>query len=225
MSIYTEVSVLVPTRGRPDQLRRMISSFYQTTEWVAELVFRVDDDDRETQAILRAFGEVYITGPRLEGYKSLPVFFNELAAHASGDVLMCGNDDMIFKTEGWDTIILDQANCYPDGIFDFGYATHNAPNFPFATVSKQVVKELGFLFDPRIFWGDIYLRDVMAHFGRAMMIDDLEIEHDWMGHKPDKTFTDGNDTRFTNQNAMHSTAVCDAIKKLEAALAARGGQL
>lgn len=210
--VFSKVSVLIPTRGRVACLQTMLDTFHETSLGCSNLVFRVDDDDTETQAFLADYHP--IIGPRLNGYRSLPVFFNELAAAADGDVLMLGNDDMIFRTPHWDRTILDAANRYPDGIFNFGVSTHNHMNFPFSVVSKHVVNTLGFLYDPRIFWGDIFLLGVMSAFGRAISLPHVVIDHDWMGARPDATFNDGDDARRSNWMTYHQQAVDDAVEKL-----------
>lgn len=215
--MYEKVSVLVPTRNRIERLRTMLSSYDVTTagaEHASELVFRIDDDDQETRTFLAGRGHPTIVGPRHRGYESLPIFFNELATLATGDVLMCGNDDMVFKTEHWAPRILEASNGYPDGIFNFGVKTHNETHYPFAIVSRKVVEQLGFIFDPRIFWGDIFLRDTMAAFGRCSMLSHVEIDHDWIGHAPDKVFLEGEGARRANWMQRHGEAVDDAVAKL-----------
>lgn len=214
--MFTRISVLIPTRKRVDRLQKMLRSYMETTqdaEWASELIFRVDEDDQETKDFL--LGHNVLVGPRHKGYESLPLFFNEMIGMAKGDVLLCGNDDMVFKTKHWAPAILDAANEFPDGVFDFGVTTHNETHYPFSIVSAKAVKKLGFIFDPRIFWGDIYLRDVMAHFGRAKMLHHIEIDHEWAGHSPDNTFMEGNLTRFSDQNQYHRVAVDEAIVKLK----------
>jgi glycosyltransferase involved in cell wall biosynthesis len=210
--MFNKITVLAPTRGRPERLHKMLDSFYATTYGSADVLFRVDDDDVETRDIV--VGLKHIVGPRLEGYRSLPTFFNELALAADGDVLMIGNDDMVFQTPGWDAMILDAANRYPDGIFNIGVATHNHDNFPFSTVSKRVVETLGFLYDPRIFWGDIFLLGVMAAFGRAVRLPAVTIDHDWAGVRPDAIFLAGEEVRRANWMEHHQAAIDDAVVKL-----------
>lgn len=223
--MFTKLSVLIPTRKRLPRLKTLLDSYAQTTagcESKSELVFRVDDDDQATQDFLLdgwATGRCMFIGPRYEGYASLPVFFNELASVADGDVLMCGNDDMVFQSPGWALTILEEANNYPDGLFDFGVSTFNESHYPFSTVSKKFVEALGFIWDPRIFWGDIYLRDVMRAFDRCKMIPDVRIDHVWAGRDPDHTFNEGNEQRFLPRGdaywkAVHQPAVDDAINKL-----------
>lgn len=216
--MHTKLSVLIPTRGRLDRLQVLLDSYERTTRGVgqtSELVFRVDEDDAPTHHFLDCHRHNFLIGPRHKGYESLPVFFNELAAAAKGDVLMCGNDDMVFQTEHWAPKILAVADSYPDGIFDIGVNTHNETHYPFATVSRVVVEKLGFLFDPRIFWGDIYLRDVMICLGRTVMVPEVQIDHDWAGHNPDQVFNEGEGARRACWMSRHGEAVSDAVIKLK----------
>jgi len=197
----------------------------------SELVFRVDDDDLETQKFLEdyPYAVQVIIGPRFGGYASLSTFFNEAAAAATGDVLMIGNDDMVFQTEDWPTLLLEAANQFPDGLFDLGVSTLNQDNFPFATISKRAADKMGFLWDPRIFWGDIFLRDVMAYFGRCFLVPSVQIDHDWAGFRPDKVYLEGlmpgestKDIIRRNPNywvEVHAPAVDDAVSKLRGLLA------
>lgn len=225
--MFEKISVLVPTRGRVERLRAMIASFDRTTGNLpnAELVFRCDDDDPATIEFLRAWGgHQIVVGPRLAGYDSMPAYFNELAEAATGDVLMCGNDDMVFKTEGWPARLLFHASSrYPDGLFNLGVVTLNAEHFPFSTVSRKMVDAMGFLWDPRIFWGDIFLRDVAGLHGRAALVDDVEIEHAWAGYTPDDTFAQA-DKDIVRRNptywtSVHMPAVADAVVKVKELLA------
>jgi len=215
---FTKVSVLIPTRNRVHRLRKVLESFDETVHQKdAELVFRIDDDDVASQQFLH--DQRVVVGPRYNGYDSMPTFFNEMHCVAAGDVLMCGNDDMIFRTPDWSTRILEIANQYPDGLFDIGVSTLNQDHFPFATVSRRVTNALGFLWDPRIFWGDIFLRDVMQVFDRCIMVPDVQIEHDWSGYSPDQVFVEADKDivrRRPNYWAeIHAAAVRDAVNTLK----------
>ena len=210
---FSEISVLVPTRHRPDRLRKMIQSFEQTQDGQARLIFRADRDDPATVGITREHRT--IVGDKLNGYASLPDFFNELYKASDGDVLMVANDDVVFKTQGWDTLILDAANEYPDGVFDFGVMTHNYLNFPLATISRRMADAVGFLFDPRFFWGDIFWRDVTSTLGRAIPLHDVEIDHEWVGFDPDRVFMAGEKVRRADHSKYHAQAVAEAVEKVK----------
>lgn len=219
---FTKISVLIPTRGRVERLRTLLRSYLETTrgaEAFSDLVFRVDDDDLETRAFLATAQT--IVGPRGRGYADMPSFYNELAAASTGDVLMCGNDDMVFRTPLWAPLLLEEANRYPDGLFDIGVTTHNETHFPFSVVSRKAAEAMGFLWDPRIFWGDIFLRDVMGAFGRSVMLPEVRIDHDWAGFAPDRVYMES-DKNITERDptywyVTHVRAVADSVTRLRSA--------
>lgn len=215
--MYSSVSVLIPTRHRLERLQKVLDSFHQTVHGNADLVFRVDDDDHASQEFLSAYRVV--VGPRLGGYQSMPAFINEMYRASTGDVLLVGNDDMIFRTDDWPTIVLNAANEYPDGLFDFGVKTHNEKNFVWSIVSRKAADALGHLWHPGIFWGDIYLRDLMAHFGRAIKLRTVHIEHDWAGWNPDQVFHESDKEILrrdpTYWQGTHAQAVREGVAKLE----------
>jgi hypothetical protein len=217
--MFSKISVLVPTRGRPQRLRILLDSYARTADSSnSELVFRVDDDDPETQALLA--GHRMHVGPRMNGYASLPTFFNELPAVATGDVFLCGNDDMVFVTHGWASALLAVANQYHDGLFDLGVMSFNHTHYPFSVVSRKAVETMGFLWDPRIFWGDMFLRDVMAAFGRCVPVHHVRIEHEWAGWTPDAVYEEGLQPKQRGECAdywptVHQPAVADAVEKLQ----------
>ena len=216
--VFSKISVLVPTRGRIPRLEQMLASYHHTQSGVSELVFRVDNDDQESAEFLRRFGPKVMQGDRLLGYKSTPQFLMDMVPLATGDIFMVGNDDMLFETPEWDRKIVYEANRYPDGLFNIGVTTLNTTHFPFSIISRHVVETLGFMYDPRIFWGDIFLRDVMFGFGRTVLLPDVVINHNWAGYKPDKTFMEAQNFKETVGTheywELNALVVQEAIEKL-----------
>ncbi len=223
--MFRTLSLLVPLRGNPGRRDRFWSSLRATAPNI-ELVIRLDDDDPETTAWARALSPqpIIVTGPRLNGYASLPRFFNEMAAVATGDLLMCGNDDMMFVTPKWHAHYLSRANQYPDGVFDLGCLTYPAGAFPFSVVSRQAVAALGFLNDERLLYSDIFLRDVMGHFGRLPFVSSVIIRHEDPDNGHD---TVALDAKFAlHQQAgdywtLHNRCVNEAVEKVRPLLSRR----
>jgi hypothetical protein len=219
---FTKISVLVPTRHRVTRLRTLLDSYKATCgDRDSELVFRVDEDDRDTSTFLCQRGYIPLVGPRMSGYGSVPVFFDELRAKATGDVLMLGNDDMLFRTKDWAKELLTVANHYPNGLFDLGVSTHNEDHYPFSIVSAKAVQAIGGFCDPRVFWVDMFLRDVMAAFGRCVMVPFVRIDHDWAGNAPDDVYREGLSHKaaveqdVTYGTMRHQVAVDSAVAKLQ----------
>lgn len=224
------VSVLVPTRKRLDYLGRMLETYDATVtdSTSAEIVFRCDSDDIDSIEYLRRRPSKLIIAPRLEGYKSLPAFFNDMAAVASGDVLMCCNDDVVFQTPDWPHLLLAEARKYPDGIFNFGVNVGlNDDKFPFSIVSRKMVRMMGFINDERLLFSDVFLLDVARHFDRAIRVENVTIFHDWAGHGNDETRRDANQHEFAmvfkdasgdwtdEYRRKHDQAVAEAVEKIE----------
>lgn len=109
------VSVLLPSRSRPQGLLHAVSSLIAKCDNPAcvEILIRLDDDDSESQDaagwLQGVFGETtaikVMTGPRRDGYDSLHEFVDEMCAVARGDFLLLFNDDLTMDTQGWDTEI------------------------------------------------------------------------------------------------------------------------
>lgn len=108
------VSFLIPTRGRLQMLLECIQSIKNTAspDVQVEILVRIDEDDHETLAGRdRIPGEI-IVGPRWNGYDSVYIFINELAAKSHGDWLVPWNDDIFMTTYHWDKLLplIDPAN-------------------------------------------------------------------------------------------------------------------
>ena len=150
-----------------------------------------------------------------------------MAAVAAGDILMCCNDDVEFRTPGWPQLLLDEANRYPDGVFNIGVDVGlNDEKFPFSVVSRRMVEAMGCLNDSRLLFSDIFLLDVAKAFGRAVRLNTVTVFHDWAGHGSDDTRREANRHEFdlvfkdTQGNwtddyaARHRDVVAEAVAKV-----------
>lgn len=106
-------SVLIPSRARPDRLRKTIRSIRDTSRATdVEILVRLDDDDRssltEVDDLTREHGAIVLVGPRRKGYESLGTFYAELATIARGSWIWIMNDDAhvadpsVDNERGWD---------------------------------------------------------------------------------------------------------------------------
>lgn len=93
------VSVLVPSRQRPELLARSIDSLGGGD---FEVLVRLDEDDPRL-VDYAGLGSAAV-GPR-HGYPSLHNYYNELARRASGEWLMIWNDDCLMQTANWLQVI------------------------------------------------------------------------------------------------------------------------
>lgn len=109
------ISVLLPTRGRPESLVESVNSLRETASRhgaFAEFEVLVATDPDDTASFMAAchlpgMHRVWVA-PERYGYSRLHMYYNELARRARGDWLLLWNDDARMVTKGWDKVIEDQ---------------------------------------------------------------------------------------------------------------------
>lgn len=102
------ISLLCPTRGRPDSLWESIGSLNDHAADVGahEVLVAADPDERDSYAWADDLAGVRLwTAPERFGYRCLHEYYNALAAMAAGEWLMIWNDDARMLTPGWDAVI------------------------------------------------------------------------------------------------------------------------
>lgn len=110
------VAILIPTRGRTDQLSRCIKSIVTRAvdKKKIQLLIGFDNDDSigreyfdsKVQSWLDE-NEIAYTVLEFErmGYQGLNRYYNALAEHMDADWLFGWSDDAIMETAGWDRVI------------------------------------------------------------------------------------------------------------------------
>lgn len=102
------ISILCPTRARPELYKRSIVSLLDNADNPAnvQILARLDEDD-DYHAYEGLPGMLLVDLPY--GYEGQHRYNNQLAEHATGDWLMIWNDDALCKTQSWDSIIESHA--------------------------------------------------------------------------------------------------------------------
>ena len=183
-------ALLCPTRGRPTRAINMALSAHMTADDSSriEVLYYVDDDDPEKTAyqgsleklLLAAdgIGRVdFLIGERI----SVSWMWTLLARQSKADVFLMQNDDVMFRSNGWDRRLDEETSKFPDDIycmwFDDGFQGKNPCAFPI--VSRRWVETLGY-FSPGIFeflFNDTWIVDIGRRVGRLHYIDDIYVEH------------------------------------------------
>lgn len=101
------ISVLLPTRGRPQLTKDSIDGLGDDVE----VLLWVDDDDPELEAYL-ALGQKTFIRPRV-GYPNMHKMVNYLAREATGDWLLLWNDDALMHTPDWQDKLPTITHRYP----------------------------------------------------------------------------------------------------------------
>jgi hypothetical protein len=177
------ISILIPTRQRFPQLKRVIHSAKSTgvlSSSKVEFVCYVDDDDHSYDD----FNEdvVWVRGPRIV----LSNTWNKCAEVAKGDILMQGNDDISFITPGWDLRVESAFEKYPDHIVlvhgNDGSTPYNKSGRgefgPHPFLHRRWIDTVGYMTPPYFSsdYGDTWLNDVANGIDRRHYIN-ITVEH------------------------------------------------
>ena len=173
------ISILTPTRERPENVRRLIESVLSNAEVPkkVELLFYVDHDDPTFPKSLISENVKIVIGPRLW----LSVMQNILYANASGEIIMYAGDDVVLNTPGWDRIVRDEFEKFEDKIcvvYGNDNATHGKSIAIHAFLHRNWVKAVGcWVPAGRGLPYDYWITEVGRNLGRLQYLPNLEIEH------------------------------------------------
>lgn len=198
------ISLLLPSRGRPGNIERLWNSAKETADGEIEMTVRLDDDDPSKYPEIE--GVKYLYGPR----DVLSKYWNECYEHAVGPIFMHCGDDIIFRTQGWDTIVHDKFNEHNDRIV-FVHGDDGLHNAAFGThgfIHKNWVDAVGYFVPPYFSsdFNDTWLNDVANDIGRRAHVPILtEHMHFVNGKGPlDQTHQDRLDRHHTdNVDALY----------------------
>ncbi len=191
------IHVLLPTRGRPEQLQSSLFSLHALASGDSFAVhLALDPDDiitieKVTDPKFPFPVSVWTTPERL-GYARLYKYYNGLAERLSvapDDLLLLWNDDAIIQTRGWDSRLLEAD---PSALV-LDLQSNLSPTFVcFPALRGVLYTTLGF-FSRETPHVDSYLQDLTRALGRVRPVD-VFVEHnrpDLTGRLADATFLEG----------------------------------
>jgi hypothetical protein len=177
----SELVVVCPSRGRPQQCIEMAQSVMDTSD--ADLVVLIDDDDQTA-----------------DGYKYLPPGRTRLLAappRGKGPIVnffivydekyriyLVVPDDCKFTKKGWDKRIIEEMNAFGDdiGVVHLSHQKNNGDtdtlcNFP--AVSRTWVQALGWYNQPAFRWScqDTIIQILGDALDRITMIEPAYVKH------------------------------------------------
>jgi hypothetical protein len=177
------ISLLVPTRGRPESMQRFCEACFTTAHHPdsIEVLFYIDSDDEVSLAYMQTVAQDSrircVVGPRIY----LAEAWNVLCRASRYDIVMQTGDDAVFKTEGWDSRVLEEFKKFPDNIV-FVYVKDGIQNGKVGTlnfVHKDWVHAVGYYLPPYFYtdFNDLWLTEVAKRIKRAVYLEDVFIQH------------------------------------------------
>jgi len=174
------LSILCPTRERPDQVLRLIDSVFLTAASPdkIEILFYIDSDDESFPALDHFSSRVKVfKGPRTW----ISNAHNYLYSHCEGEIVMTGADDMVFRTQGWDSAIYAAFDSIPDKIaliYGNDLGTHAGKIATHGFFHRNWIESLGTWVQPgRGSLWDLWSTENARKLGRLVFLENVVIEH------------------------------------------------
>jgi hypothetical protein len=197
-----DISVLLPTRNRPELLAHSIRSLLDNADAPdgIEILLAVDADAPAAPP----FQVKTWTAPERYGSLRMQEYYNHLAAVASGTWLMIWNDDTTMLTPHWDSVVranpgmclwLDHCGTGPDHCNMF-------PIWP-----RAWTETLGHVADgsPRV---DTWLQEVAELLGKQVKVP-VQVEHI---SPDDQTWREGREYLLPEFHALRPVREQEAVK-------------
>lgn len=181
----TPISILIPTRGRPGNLKASIDASLQLAAHPerVEIMLGADLDDAFLEDI-RNLAEAYAPNTRIEvfreryGYEGLYVYFNRLAELSKGAWLLNWNDDTEFVTQGWDTLLCEAP---PVAVQFFRRDVLESADPTFMATSRNIYEAMGHL--SLNAHCDAWISDVSHWAGCQVIRNDIVFRHHCLADK------------------------------------------
>lgn len=173
-----DLTVLVPSRGRPAQAAALARAFHDTCTADTRLVFSIDADDptRGEYAPLIGNGPVDVD---INVNRSMVQALNTSACKVTSFAVGFMGDDHCPRTHGWDTRYLEALRKFGTGIV-YGDDLLQRENLPTqVAMTADIVRALGFMAPPELthLYVDNFWRDLGAGAGCLGYLPDVIVEH------------------------------------------------
>jgi hypothetical protein len=195
------ISLLLPTRGRPDLVQRFLRSVAEQSAHpeLVEVVLCVDEDDVGSHGI--AFDQLalkLIVGPR----RTMGEYNAECLRLSSGEITIAVNDDIVVRTKGWDDMVRTLDAHYADGVYlGYGNDLFKGPRLCTFPILSRTTCDLMIEPYPPDYKGafiDMHLMDIFRRlehrgYARICYAADLVFEHVHYRNNPaalDATYSD-----------------------------------
>ncbi len=180
-----DISLILPTRERVSQAKRALESVFQTADRPEQLevILYVDWDDVPSHSIDHPHLKiVQLIRPRAK----MGAMTQFCLQASTGRYIMLMNDDIVFRTGGWDTAIRSTFGAIPDDIgLVWGNDLFREGLFPTHPVLSRTVCDIVGCLAPSQFhrdYIDAHLYDIFCRLkqlghGRLIYLPDLVFEH------------------------------------------------
>jgi hypothetical protein len=178
------IALCIASRGNPLSLFATLHSILpQCALSATTAVVGLDDDDPtliDARVVLDALGPERIIvsiGPRED---SIGAVYNRCAAAIDADLYINGADDFKIVTGGWDVLLSQAAEFFPDDIGMIGFGQMPWPSIlpAVSATTRGLIKKMGYFVQDYTpyWWMDTWLYEIATMIGRSHYVPiDVEV--------------------------------------------------
>ena len=178
---HDRISILCPSRNRPEQLVEMMKSALEMSARPDSIEFclYIDADDSSYDELKLPSNVTVVRGPRMW----LSMMYNSLLTAAKGEYLFWSGDDVEFKTFGWDEEMRNALKLFSSQL-GVVHVNDMATSYPqkYATIGmvhRNWVKAFGYVFTPHLRDNgiDFWISSVSNQVNRRLYLPNVKVEH------------------------------------------------
>jgi hypothetical protein len=174
-----DLTVYVPTRGRPEQALRLQEQFYKTVSLNSRILFILSNDDEKVEQYRDLHYCIRVSPPRRGFVDPVNLGYlrdrREVYSYALGFM----GDDHFPRTVGWDQKVVGELKNMGAGLV-YGNDKLQEERIPTQIfMTSDIPLELGFFTLPRLqhLYADNFWLDLGKGLGRIKYLSDVVIEH------------------------------------------------
>lgn len=173
------IAILCPTRGRPEQCKRMTRTAAETAD--TELIFMLGMQEDQVKLYANDQLQDFMVCPDWPTVMTWNWLAKEAMKFPYVKLFMLGSDDMIFATPGWDKALIDHYNALENKIHVYALQDSRDPDgTPHPVVTREWIDAMGY-FVPPIFlhWFiDSWTVSIADSVGAFTRLRDYMLIHD-----------------------------------------------
>jgi len=180
----SDLAVIVPSRGRPENIRQLCEAWDDTTAGaMTDLIVVVDDDDPALAdyEVLEVWGQGVVSHLVTPAWGSMVGALNAAARHYARDFPYVGfmGDDHRPRTVGWDLQVVAALRDLGTGIVSGpdGYRADQLPTW--CAMTSNIVRTLGYMAPPSLhhMYVDNAWQTLGTALGKYRFLPDVLVEH------------------------------------------------
>jgi hypothetical protein len=168
------IALCIASRGHPRLLFETLhTSLSRCALPTTTAVVGLDDDDptlADARAIIDGLGADRIVATIAPREDSIGAVYNRCAAMFEADLYINGADDVKILTLGWDALLSQAAELFPDNIAMIGFGQLPFPTMmpALSATTRGLIDKMGYFMQPftSYWWMDTWLYEIATMIGR-----------------------------------------------------------